>query len=182
MPAMKATFFEDPAYVYAALVVAEFVLVVVWLSRRNRRWATMLVVPLILGGAVFGLERLVVTDREELVAAAGQIAQDFEAASTAAAERYLDDDLRGSFRSKRAALAAGRLAIERYGLAGVRFTKLEVRVSGLQATMHASTIILFNRSDIGPGRVSLIWDVHWIKRPQGWRIIEVKKPVQGLEF
>ena len=48
--------------------------------------------------------------------------------------------------------------------------------------MHASTIILFNRSDIGPGRVSLIWDVHWIKRPQGWRIIEVEKPVQGLEF
>lgn len=181
MDRLETAFCEDPFYVYFALALAELVLAGIWYEKRTRRWAATLLVPVVLAGAVVLVEKLVVTDREWLVRAAGEIAADFEAGKVDAAEKYLDEKLMGFFGVKQATLAAGRAALLKYDLQSVRLTKLEVQVDDERAKMHTVSIITFKGEEFS-GRTSLIWDVHWLKRDDGWRIIRVDRPREGIEF
>jgi hypothetical protein len=182
MEALRRTFLEDPLYVYVALVFAELVLAAIWYERRSRRWAMLLLAPVVAAGAVFAVSKLVVTDREQILAAAARIARDLEARSVAAAQEYLDDNYRGLGGDKQGALAVGRTAIRTYHIRSIRFTRMDVEVASRQARMHAATIIELTTHQFGSGGAALVWEVRWIKRQAGWRIIEVQEPQQRLEL
>jgi hypothetical protein len=182
METLRTTFFEDPLYVYIALAFAELVLAAIWYERRNRRWTLALLAPVVAGGVVWAVSTMVVTDRERIVSAARRIARDLEVGSVASAGEYLDDNYRGLGLDKQGALAAGKAAIGAYRIRSIRFTRLSVEVESRQAAMRAATVIEYSAREFGSAQSPLVWRVRWIKRPVGWRILEVEEPQQKLEF
>jgi len=181
MADLKSTFFENPLYVYVMLAFAELVVAAIWYEKRRPAWAVALLAAPLLAGAVALVERAVVTDREKIVAAAREIAQDIEAGSVAAAEKYLDEQFSGRWANKRLAVAAGETAIKKYQINSVKLKNMRVEVSPPSARMHAVTRVEITGSGAA-GWTMLVWDVRWIKRPDGWRIIEVISVRQGIGF
>ncbi|MCJ7543682.1 MAG: hypothetical protein MUP47_03790 [Phycisphaerae bacterium] len=177
MEGPERAFLEDPLYVYIALGFAELVLAVIWHETRARRWSSALVVPPLLAVAVWALATWAVTDREQIIRATERIARDAEAGSVAAAEEFLDDDYRGFGESKAGLLEAGRATLKAYPIKKVGFTRVEVTVEDTEATMHLSTIIT-----LVEGKVGLAWDVRWVKRPAGWRIVSADEPTSKVEL
>lgn len=177
MEGLQRAFFEDPLYLYITLGFAELVLAAVWHETRARRWSSALAVPPLLAVAVWALATWVVTDREQIIRAAERIARDAEAGSVAAAEELLDDDYRGWMGAKAGLLEAGRAALRMYRIKKVGFTRVEVTVEGTEATLHLGTIIT-----LVEGKVGLAWNVRWVKRPSGWRIIGVDEPESKVEL
>lgn len=190
MERLKTTFFEDPTVVYAILAFVELLLAAVWFSRRDGRSALRLLYPLLAGLLVFAVARLVVTDREYLTAAMHEIAADCAAGRVDAAGRYLDAQAQvdlpppygGTNLNREQALAVGRKAIKALGVDDVRFTKLTVNVENDAAVVHAATLIRFRKAPGEGGNTSLIWDLEWVERPDGWRIVRVKSPRFGIEW
>jgi len=182
METLSRTFFEDPLYAYVALAVAELVLAATWYVRRTRGSLAAMLAPPLLAAATFAVERLVVTDRERILAAAGEIARDIERGSLASAEECLDDGFGGYWPTRAIALAAGRAAIAQYRFDRVRVVNPKVEVSGTRAAMHAMTIVSISAGEAAGNRVCLVWDILWIKRPAGWRIFRMVNVQAGTEL
>jgi hypothetical protein len=178
MDSLRQLFFEDPLYVYITLAFAELALVVIWHETRNRRWLVALAGPPILAGIVLLVATLVVTDREQIIQATHTIARDAEAGDIAAAGTYLDDKYSGLGVNKPGVVAIGKTFLMKYRVTHVGFTRLTVEVYGDHAAMHAATLITFGDE----GKAAIVWDVQWVKRPAGWRILEVAEPQQKLEL
>jgi len=184
---MSETFFENPIYVYLALGFAGLVLAAVWYERRSRRLAWAIVVPVILGLAVGVVARLVVTDREQIADAARRIADAAGTGQFQVIPQYIDDtfmaDLnpygRGGY-TKENVVSMVRSDVDRYGVTKVRIGKTEIEVTGRKAAMHVQTMIHYGgeRGYKSP----FIWDVMWIKRDDGWKVLEVMSLKQALEF
>jgi hypothetical protein len=171
---LKTTFFEDPTYVYVGLVLIEIGLAAVWHGRRSGRLLAALAGPPVLAAAVFALSSLVVTQREEIIAAAKEIAEDLTSGGYAALERYLDEGFAGRFEAvdidKAAAVEAARTNIRSYGVSQVLVKRTDVQVEGSYATMDVQTLIVW-----GDGRRTPIhWTLLWARLPEGWRIRELK--------
>jgi hypothetical protein len=177
MEGLRRALLEDPLYIYIALGFAELALAVVWHEKRTGRAMAALVIPPVLAVAVWALAAAVVTDREEIIAATGTIARDVEAGSVSAAEEYLDDDCGGFGGSKEGLLDAARAAMKAYPIKKVGFTRVEVTVEEDRAAMHLGTMVTLEG-----GKQPVAWDLQWIKRPAGWRIIEVSEPQTKLEL
>ena len=179
MDSLSQLFFEDPLYVYITLAFAELVLLAIWHETRSRRWLIALAGPPVLAGIVLLVATAVVTDREQIIQAAHTIARDAEAGDVAAAQTYLDDRYSGLGVNKPGVVAIARAFLTKYQVTHVGFTRLTVEVyRDGRATMHAATIIAFGSE----GKTAIVWDVQWVKRPAGWRILEVAEPQNKLEF
>ena len=166
--------YEGSIWLYVALGVIEAVLVAVWRARPGR-WAVIaLPVPVVLAVVVFVVSDTVVTEREQIIAAARAIAKDVEAGKTDALAQYLDDGYHGFCGTKPQAVKACELAIAQHGLGLVRFRRLEVQVSGSTAQMQATTLIVSSKRHAPRSSVEHNWDVRWAKRPQGWRIVQAR--------
>jgi len=138
--------------------------------------------PPLLAGGVFMLERFVVTDREQLIMHARQIAQQAQIPSVQAIEQLIDADYRGWGFDRDGAVKLVWTSLETFSVRSVRFTKMYVEVSADRAQMHAGTIVEYSAGQFGDGHTSLIWNVEWIKRLAGWRILSADQPQQGLEL
>jgi hypothetical protein len=178
MESLGRLFFEDSLYVYITLAFAELVIGAIWHETRSRRWLVALAGPPILAGIVLAVSAWVVTDREKIIEATRAIARDAEAGSLAVAETYLDDDYDGLGFSKAGVLAIGKAVLNAHRVKRVGFTRVTVEVTGASATMHLGTIITLAEG----GKVTLIWDVRWVKRPGGWRILHLAEPQSRLEL
>jgi len=180
---MKEAFFESPFYVYLTLAFAELVLVVVWHEKRTRAWALSLLIPVLLTGAVVLVERLVVTDREQIIAAARDIAAAVETRDLERIPQHLDDKFSAKLPGKRIdrdkAVAEINAKISRRNITGVNFRKTDIEVTGSEAKMHTTTILIYGEEG---SRTSLIWDITWIKRAGRWKILEVAEPRHGIEL
>jgi hypothetical protein len=172
MESLGRLFFEDPLYVYITLAFAELVAGAIWHERRSRQWLKALAVPPILAGIVLAVSTLVVTDREQIIQATERIARNVEAGNVAAAEVYLDDDYDGLGFSKAGVLAVGKEVLKNYRVKRVGFTRFTVEVTGADAAVRLDTLITLDNGV----RTTLVWDVRWIKRPGGWRILHVAEP------
>lgn len=182
METIRTVLFEDPLYIYFTLGGAWLVLGAIWWERRSRKWAMTLLIPLVLGGAVALVEHLVVTDREQMVNAVHEIAADIERGKLDMAELYLDDQwTQGYWITKDAALLAGRLAIDKFGIHKVKIQKVTVEVAGQTARMHLVTWVAFKAAE-GEGSEPLVWELEWIRRDAGWRIIKSAEPRRQVEF
>lgn len=151
----------------------------------------MLIVPILLVACVYFVDRAVVTDREEILEILHGIAADTEAGHTWTLERRLDDDFEGfeyaGFDLGRSgAILLVRWAMKAYDVkrAGIMRIDVQVRRAGewREAEVRLGTLIVFGKSSLGPGRTTLKWEMDWVRRPDGWKIIRVHKPRHGLAF
>ncbi len=182
METIKTALFEDPFYIYLGLGFGWLVLLAIWYERRGRNWALSLLIPVALAGAVFAISTIVETDREQITRALNEIADDAVAGSTAAGELYLDDEYRGFGGSKEGIISRAGNAIDRYAVEQVGFVNLRVEVDGDRAETVFSTVVTFAGTAAGTGRVSLMWNIQWVRRPDGWRIIDMDTPRTGIEI
>jgi len=184
---MSETFFENPIYVYLALGFALLALAAVWYERRSRRLAWAMVVPVILGLGVAVVAKLVVTDREQIAGAARQIADAAGTGDFQVISKYIDDtflaDLnpygRGGY-TKENVVAMVQGDVDRYGVTKVSITRSEIEVTGRTAAMHVQTVI--HCGGESGYKSPFIWDVRWIKRDDGWKVLEVTSVKQAMEF
>ncbi len=181
---MSETFFENPLYVYFTLGFGELVLAAIWHERRNRRWALSLLIPVVLAGAVVLVERLVVTDREQITAAAREIARDIENGEVAALERHLAADFAGIYEgiplSKQMAIVACMREKGRYGIRAIRFGNVKVIVLDRLANMTVVTRITFETAELGRAMMKVTFDLKWVETPEGWQLRSAEEPRKEL--
>ena len=180
MESLKQLFLEDPTYLYIALAVAELVLIVHWKARRTKQAAKILLIPLVLAGGAYALERFVVTDREQLHQIITEIALDAEKADFDKATAYLAEDYRGFGGNKTSLVILAKLKCETFGIEKVKITDIDIKVTGKRAEMALITAIQF--SGEMSGTAYLKWKIFWVKRklPEGWQIIEITKPQRAM--
>jgi len=181
MNTLKTALFENPTYIYIGLAFVFIILLAIWHEKRSKQWLLISLIPLVLAGLVFLLPMLVKTDREQIVLAVKEIAVDVEAGSADKGAFYLDESYRGFHGSKPALVMFADLAIKRYKIGNVRIQKLKVDVEDSRAKSRIVTILDFAAEGM-EGKTSIIWNLHWIKREDGWRIIEIEEPQEGLEL
>lgn len=189
MEGIKSLLFEDPLYLYIALAFAELALVAVWHSRRTRRLALFLAVPLLVGGLVFAIEGLVVTDREQITAAARDIARCIQDGTYTGIPPHLDEQFRVDMRGippinrvldKPAVEVACRAVEAARNIQRIKFNQVRVEITGDRAKMHINTMII--SGDKGEHRSPVIWDLHWVRIDGRWLIREVEKPRVSVEM
>ena len=184
MDALKHAFFEDATYVYVALIFAELAIAAVWHEVRKRWAAILLIVPPVLAGATFLVERVVVTDREKIVAATEEIAASVETGRLDAILPHLHEDFRarvaGVPLTKPMVEAAVRSRLVRYEIQSVNLHRMEVEIEGDRARMHVNTI--FRYGPEGAQRYALVWDLRWERVGERWLILDVDPPQPGLEL
>jgi hypothetical protein len=180
METIKTTLFEDPFSIYVILALAAAATIVLWRTGgRSGRWlATRLLVVAILAGGVFAIERLVVTDREQIQLALRDIAASVPAGRIDHAMTYIDDNYHGWGSSRvvpaaaaRAVVAAAvKLAVANYQVREIKLAGTpRIEVAGKLAECKVSMLILYS-SEGTPSKYPMAWKVKWIKRPEGWRI------------
>jgi hypothetical protein len=185
MATLRTTFLENPISVYIILGIAFVVLAAIWHERRTRRRRLLLLVPPVLAVLIFVVEASVVTDREQIVAAVRDIAKCVETGNTQGILRHLDEEfiayLHGRSLRKMEVPGAVEQARSSYGITRINLYKDDVEIESDRAKMHAATMISWSRGS-AHAKTSIIWDMVWIKRPEGWRILTVREPQYGLEF
>lgn len=194
MNLITTTLFEDPFVIYVLAGLAAVALVVFWRTQsRAGGWlgVRLLIVAAVAGGA-FGLERLVVTDREQIYAALRDIAESVPAGRIDHAVTYLDDSYRGWGAAKRnprirALLAkvineaVARFKVEHIALMGE--PKLEFSddlADGAKLAKCTVTMVITYTYGGKQAKYPMTWKLDWIKRREGWRIegAEPKRQVQ----
>jgi hypothetical protein len=180
METIETTLFEDPFSIYVILVLAGAAIVVAWRAGgRSGRWlATRLLIVAVLAGGTFAIERLVVTDREQIQLALRDIAASVPAGRIDHAMTYLDEKYLGWGRNRVGAAAAVRgvvtaavkSAVANYQVQDISLVgKPRIEVAGPLAECKVTAIITY-KSEAAPTKHVMAWNVKWIKRPEGWRI------------
>ncbi len=178
METMKSLFLEDPTTLYVILGVAMLGLLLGWHYRRQKILLKLAALPILLAGGLFILDAAVMTDREELHRDIRNLAERVEARQIDGALEYLDPNYRG-FRGDREGLAnAIRVDSRMDDLEEIRIGNFSVDVHGRQATMRVQSVLKVSGSYAGT--YALNWTLYWIKRPEGWRIEEIKEPQQAV--
>ena len=187
MDALKRELFEQPVYLLIALAVAAAALLIVWREMRRRLLLWLLVVPIALGVGVWCVSEWVVTDREDIRAACGEIVDDLNAGKRDALETYLDEDVivdLGSFgprvKGRQLVLTTARVFMARWANPEIRITDFEADID-TWAKVVLVTEVSVSVEGMGARRETLAWPMRWLKGPDGWRIVEVEPPQrQGL--
>lgn len=178
METLREAFLEDPTNIYLILAAVEVAIAIFWHYQRSRKLAMCLLIPLVLAGGVFLLERVVVTERETIRAELDALAADIVQGRLDVAAKLLDEDFMGFKGSKEKLLQEGQATLQKYQIQGISFSHCEIKVNGRTADMDVTSMI-----DCGgqvSGRVPLRWKVYWIQRPEGWRIRDLSPPQMGF--
>ena len=188
---LKTAVFENPVYLYLALACAEMVLVFLWRAGKTWRTAAAMAVPILLAGAVFVVEAVVVTDREQITAALREIVRDAGARGQAASEfqvlaTYLDQNVQvdlaghgGANLDKDRLLTRARAVAKQFNLRRVELVRPEVQIDEQKARVSFGTIVSYAHKTFGEGRASIRWQLHWAKKGGAWRIVRVDPPEFG---
>lgn len=188
MASIQSTLFEDPFFVYLALGLTEAIIVVMWRTGgRSGRWvATRLAVVMALAGATFAVERLVVTDPEQIQNALQDIAESVPAGRIDHAMDYIDESYAGwgAVKSNSAVrkmlAAAAKKAVQTYNVQKISLLgKPRVEVNDKFAECKVTIIITYSPEG-EPLQHAMSWKLDWIKRPEGWRIEQAKKTTLDL--
>ena len=143
-----------------------------------------LAVPPVLALAVFVTARLVVTEREWMIAAVEEMACQTGRGRVEAIEAHLAADARGSLArygpggalSRAQLVAAARAAMQHYGVQEVTIKKAEVEfLTPTTARMEVTTNISYDCAGVR-GTAMLAWTLDWLKRRKRWAILEIHAP------
>ena len=174
METLKQTFLEDPTIVYLILAVAELILAWMWWTRRHHRLLLYLLIPPVLAMAAFTVERLVVTDREQIVLNCHDIARKIEAGDIKSAAEYLDERFGGHWLTRQAAILAGKEFVAQNP--GRKIAITSVKIDPPPANGRANAVVVAIIDLTGgemSGKTPITWKVHWIKKDGRWIINEV---------
>jgi len=185
MQALKRVLLEDPTMIYVGLGMVEVVLLAVWRRYLTPRRALALAAPLLLAGAVFLIERSVVTDAEVIVAALDEIAHSVstEPRDAGTLGTYLDRDVqvdiggwaRGVMNRDKT-LRTWSVLLNKYKVGSASIRNAEVEVTGDSARSRFTTHVTYGSGKETQQSWPWDWTVDWIRRPDGWRIIGVDPP------
>jgi hypothetical protein len=171
---IKRALFEEPLYLYISLGLAELIIAIIWYERRTGKLAVALVIPVVLAACVFAMDCLVVTDREEIIAASAEIARDLKAGSLGAAEKYLHEHFTGFHGTKQDALSEGRRALKQHNARLVQVADMELVLAGRHAEMYVTVVFQPGAGVLSGQRFSVRWLLRWVKvteaDKQVWRI------------
>lgn len=175
---------------YVLLGLLEVVLACIWASRRSRAAALRLIVPPAAAAVVLALSHFVVTDREEIVAAMHEMASDCQAKQTARVEFYLDADARVSLplhiggvnMTKGETVVVAGKTLTAFDVNVVDLRNVKVTVDGDKARAQGLTIVTGGRGGAAVDRMPLTWDVDWVRRDRGWKVILVRRPRYGVKL
>jgi hypothetical protein len=174
MGTLKQLFLEQPLALYVALFFAEALCLLALWRRRTRRALLVCSVPVVLAAAVFVLSTLVVTQRERLMGALESLRTAVLAGDGAAIASWLDDNYDDRVYNKEGAAAAAQRAARRLNIESIHWSrqnlKVEIRedkaqISGLEPTVRIS------QAPVGRMTVHTQWQLWWIHRPSGWRLV-----------
>ena len=182
METIKTALFEDPFSVYLVLALAAAAIIVLWRTGgRSGGWlAARLLVVAAFAGGVFAIERLVVTDREQIQLALRDIAVSVPAGRIDHAMTYLDEKYRGWGEFKPGVVLAVKLAVAKYQIQEIRLIgKPPIKVAGKLAECKISAIVLYSFEGT-PSKYPMAWNVKWIKRQEGWRIEDAETTTNGV--
>ena len=179
MDTLKRLFLEDPTLVYIILAAGGVILGALWYYRRSRQYALGLIVPVVLGGAVFVLDSVVVTDREQIRQTVREIAAEFAQGRFDIARKSIDEDYYGLRNNKSELLAFGEAESKRDRVKSVKITRCRINVVGRRAEMKITTVIHLS-DEVGGGVRPLLWKINWVKRPEGWRIEKLSAPANVI--
>ena len=172
MDSLKRTLFEDPFTIYLVLVLVEVVLAGAWYGRRRKVLLMWMLAPALLAGGTWWLERTVVTDREEILAALDEIARAVERGDVVALAEFLDDDYRGWGARKAGAVAMAKAATLKWNVREVTYgpaPQIELHGSDRADSLVRMTV---RYTTTGEGLASwpLGWRVEWVRRSGGWKV------------
>ncbi len=106
------------------------------------------------------------------------------AGSTVAIEKYLDKDFlavyEGRSLDKDLSIAICQAEIKRYGIRNIRLSQPDVEVRGDNADMTVTAMMAVSSDVVETKGFPVFFRLHWIKRPDGWRISEVTEVRAGL--
>lgn len=177
--------FEQSLWAYGILAAAMLALGALWLERRTRRHALLMLLPLTLAGLMFVLSVLVETDREAIASAVSAIAGDVQANRPDALEKFLDESFMGSYKQMRldkpsaVSLCLGEK--RRFSISRIQVTNPEIVVRDGKADMDVTADMIVDATGLGSYPVKVDFILRWIRRPQGWRIYRAEEPrAQGL--
>ncbi len=177
MDTVKHVLLESPWAVYVVASVVVIVLLGLWVKYRRHKllWRALVVAAVAAGVGL--LAHFVDTDREKIAMSLARMARDVKAGRMAAIKETLDEECRGlKFSgvtiSKAQLLLFGGMAIGDSKITLVSFLRVDTDTDGDKATSEVATNIFTNNPEIP--RVVVVWKLQWIKRPEGWRILQVE--------
>lgn len=177
METLKETFLEHPTIVYLALIVAELVLAGLWFKYRGRKKLLYMLIPPLLGLAAYAAERLVVTDREQIVINANEIARRIVAKDLDGIRDYLDEKILvelpvlGSDTATRdEAIAVGKAYVGQNPLQKIAMVRPKVEVGKGSANMEVATTLRFSGGEMKGQTAGVAWRLRWIKKDERWII------------
>lgn len=181
METLRRVLLETPIYACIFLGLVELAIVALFLARRTKRLAMLLVVPAVLAGLVLTAAAMIETDREQIFSAIREICADLEAGQTGAMEQYLADDFVGVFQrgklTKSTAVQVARMQVGMHGIERIRLRRINVQVEGGEAQMALSTLMIMEQAELGRATGAYVkFDLTWTKTPAGWRLKYCQEP------
>jgi len=174
---LRIIFLEEPVYLCVALGIVELLMLVVFLKRRTRRTGWALLPAAVLAASVLVLAALVETDREKIDTATHEIVAAFNAGRPEDAARYLDDEISVTFAGQRFTREtvighARRVMKNRKVTRVVLLQPLETNPDAGRADQSVKVKVAWGEG--AQKQLFMKWKVQWIRRADGWRIIEAE--------
>lgn len=172
MDSLRTALFEDPFYIYLALILVGIAMAGAWYGQRQRVWLLRMLVPVALAVGVCLLERAVVTDREQIRLALEEVAAAAERSDFGTFATFLDEKYHGWGGRRAEAVALAEASILKWRIHQVQIVgEPEIDITGGNlADVSVRTVVHYAGSGSGAGRYALRWRMEWVKRPDGWKI------------
>ena len=174
---MSSLSFENPVPLYVAACFSEIMLVVLWYRRRKQ--ALTLLLPPAFCALLAIIAASVETDRERIIIITEEIVEYGNRHDMTSAATYLDEDFDYRGKNREEAIQRAEEGFEIYKINSITITAIRVEVEGDHAEARINTMMKMDDSEFGRESIPVLWNVQWIKRPQGWRILKVEQPAAG---
>lgn len=174
---MESLLFENPLPIYIAACVSEITLVILWMRTRER--AFTLAIPPLVCALLAVLAASVETDRERIIAITEEVVEYGNRNDFNSAIKYLDADFTYRDLTRDEAIEKAQEGKERHHIQSIVLTGIKVEVEDDRAEARVYTTMKLSQSEYGQEAYPVLWKVTWIKRPEGWRVLEVKRPKIG---
>jgi len=168
--------FEDPTWLYVILAMVWIVLAGLWWSRRSKMLAVSLCIPVLAVGALILVDHLVVTDREEIVQALGDLSghldnRRYDALADCLADDFSTPGLENNT-GKFAVENLCKVTCERFKVTRFIIKSVDVDISsdGIAATVTVGTLVF---TDGGSSRIPIRWIMQMVKKDDRWLIQKI---------